>query len=216
VSRSTEELLRDALTHFDPAIGYAHAGALDQRPLMRSGCGWRQGSRFSHDSNHLFGRTCSVRTGPSCGACATELLTDTSSCTKERSGRPWNATFPRSLGHYAAHSPSIETYRIPPCWGSKGRRTRCPLGGFPRRNSLWLNGARDPPAHEPAARNLRWRFASRGLRVRVPLAPPKVSYGNTRHRKMWGVPVRLPCLRSSLERWWQTAPRGAGAAARPR
>jgi len=96
---------------------------------------------------------------------------------KERSGRPWNATFPRSLGRYAAHSPSIETYRIPPCWGSKGRRTRCPLGGFPRRNSLWLNGARDPPAHEPAARNLRWRFASRGLRVRVPLAPPNVSYG---------------------------------------
>ncbi|CCH75071.1 Toxin-antitoxin system, antitoxin component family protein [Nostocoides australiense Ben110] len=30
MSRSTEELLRDALTHFDPAIGYAHAGALDQ------------------------------------------------------------------------------------------------------------------------------------------------------------------------------------------
>ena len=33
MSRSTEELLREALTHFDLAIGYTHAGALDQMTI---------------------------------------------------------------------------------------------------------------------------------------------------------------------------------------
>lgn len=174
MSRSTEELLRDALTHFDPAIGYAHAGALDQLAIdavcLRLASGIEVLARLEPSVREsLFGQDWTLMWGMRNRIAHGYLLV-----AKERSGRPWNATFPRSLGRYAAHSPSIETYRIPPCWGSKGRRTRCPLGGFPRRNSLWLNGARDPPAHEPAARNLRWRFASRGLRVRVPLAPPRL------------------------------------------